>query len=483
MKRILIALLLVSAPAFGHVGTNDVYFDGWAGPYHLLVTVKAPAVVPGVADIQIRVLTPGVTDLRIVPLRIVGQGSDLAPVPDVAQRSPEDPQLYTGKLWIMLRGSWKVRIDATGDRGAAQLAVPMAAVSQFPLPMQKYLGVLLSALGLLLVVGLVAIVGASVREAKLEPGRHSDNRSRSRARIAMGCATVVVVALLWLSNTWWNAEAAQNRQGVYRTPTITTKLEAGKLLLHLQNPNGRTWSEPLRMTDLLPDHGHLMHLFLVRTPQMDVFAHLHPTQLERADFAQQLPSMPAGHYKLYADIVHATGFPETYVGEIDLPEITSSASGDADDAVQAEASATSDASDLGDGYRMMWEKPAALKSNQLVWLRFKVVDRNGDAVNDLEPYMGMAGHAVFISSDGNVFAHVHPSGSVPMVSAALAQNGHIPPPDMSSMAGMPGMPRAAHVDPEVSFPWGFPRAGSYRIFVQVKRAGRVMTGVFNPDVL
>jgi len=36
--------------------------------------------------------------------------------------------------------------------------------------------------------------------------------------------------------------------------------------------------------------------------------------------------------------------------------------------------------------------------------------------------------------------------------------------------------------PEVSFPYGFPKAGLYRIFVQIKRSGQVQTGVFDAHV-
>lgn len=35
------------------------------------------------------------------------------------------------------------------------------------------------------------------------------------------------------------------------------------------------------------------------------------------------------------------------------------------------------------------------------------------------------------------------------------------------------------ISPEISIPYGFPKPGTYRIFLQIKRAGRVETVVFD----
>ena len=71
MKILPALLLAAAAPLAAHVGSPDVFFDGQAGPYQLLVTIRPPQVVPGVAEIEIRSLAPDVTQIHIVPLRMM----------------------------------------------------------------------------------------------------------------------------------------------------------------------------------------------------------------------------------------------------------------------------------------------------------------------------------------------------------------------------------------------------------------------------
>ncbi|MBZ5530076.1 MAG: hypothetical protein LAO20_01475 [Acidobacteriia bacterium] len=482
LRRLLLAvatMLVVPLALSAHVNSPDVYFDGQAGPYHLLVTVRPPKVVPGIAQIEIRSADAGVDEIKILPLRMVGEASKLAPTADTAQRSVADPQLFSGQLWIMARGSWKVQINVQGKRGPGELAVPMPAVSSGSASMQIALGVLLAFLGLLLCAGLVGIIGAASREADLPPGDQPAAEKKLLSRIGMAVTAAMIVVALIGANRWWDAEARANARLNYKLPQLHASLQAGNLLrLQLENPNqtelGRFGTVPpdrFVLTDLVLDHGHLMHLFLVRMPDMKSFWHLHPEQTGEGQFDVGLPSMPAGRYQIFADVVHSTGFPETQVGGIDLPAIAAGAL-NGDDSGIAEAVPADKVASLSGGYRMVWLRDdAPLKANQAVWFRFRVEDKVGKPAADMESYMGMAGHAAFVSNDGRIFAHVHPAGSVSMAAVNIAE-GEAPP-----VRDMPAM-QHDHPGAEVSFPYGFPRPGDYHIFVQVKRAGRVETGSF-----
>src|SRR5438046_3380588 len=99
--RHLLLFLGICSSAFAHVGSPDVFYEGNAGPYHVLVTIRPPAVIPGVAEIEVRCNSNDVTQVRIVPLPLRGPGAKFAPTPDIAQRSKDDPEFYTGSLWMM----------------------------------------------------------------------------------------------------------------------------------------------------------------------------------------------------------------------------------------------------------------------------------------------------------------------------------------------------------------------------------------------
>jgi hypothetical protein len=480
LLRTLFALCILLLPLAGtaHVNSPDVYYDGYAGPYHLLVTLRPPAVVPGVAQVQIRSVSNDISDIKILPLRMIGVGAKMAPLPDPARRSPDDPQLFNGSLWIMVRGSWKVQIQVTGQKGVAQLEVPLPAVSTSSQPMHAGLGILLGFLGLALAAGWIGIIVAATRDAALNASEGPAPAQTRRGRIGLVVAAAIVIAAFVLGNQWWGTEASANDRLNYKLPNMKPSLVAGSLLrLHLDNPNE---AEPtrfrteqpdrIRLDDLIPDHGHLMHLFIVRMPDMKAFWHLHPDQTQAGDFAVNLPIMPEGQYKLYADIVHHTGFPETQVATVNLPAITGeSLSGD--DAGSFELAPADKVALLSGGYRMVWQRDERpFKAGQPYWFRFRIEDKDGKPAADLEPYMGMAAHAVFLSTDGNIFAHVHPAGSVSMAAVNLAE-GRSPKAAMENMN---------HTEPsaEVTFPYGFPKPGDYRIFVQVKRAGKIETGEF-----
>ena len=135
----------------------------------------------------------------------------------------------------------------------------------------------------------------------------------------MSVTFAVLVAAVVLGNAWWKSEAANYSDYIYKPLLMQPTLRAGNVLdLQLRDPG---WLSDRKLDDFIPDHDHLMHLYMIRWPQMDVVYHLHPEPVSTGDFQLPLPSVPAGDYRLYADVVHAGGFPETIVGTVTLPAI------------------------------------------------------------------------------------------------------------------------------------------------------------------
>ena len=474
--RLGLAVLLAAAsqwPVSAHIGSPDIFLEGMAGPYRLLVTIRPPYAIPGVADVEVLTTSDDVRDVRIVPLPLTGAGAQFAPVADRAVRSAEDARLFTGHLWLMSAGAWQVRVTVAGDHGDGRLSVPVPTLPQSTLEMSGGLRVALFGLMLLLAAGFVGIVSALAREARLGPGETVDRRALWRGRLAGAVAAGVVGGVVFLGNMWWTVEASSYAQYVYKplvaNPSVTAD---ARLRLDLRDPG---WIGSRRLDDFVLDHGRLMHLFVL-SPGLDRLWHLHPDEIQTGAFEHQLPDMPPGQYELFADLVHATGVSETATAQLTTQAITGVPLAGDDSAWSA-----GPANAGTPGGRIVWLRDnAPLVPKRLTMFTFRVEDQNGQPARDLELYMGMPGHAIFVRRDRQVFAHVHPSGSAPMAAMAIAMPSNPShaqhEPSRRQAQGKPFAPAT------VTFPYGFPQPGEYRIFVQVKRAGRVITEVFDANV-
>lgn len=486
-----VALFLALA---AHIGSPNVVFDGDAGPYAVRVVVRPPSVVPGRAEVVVQ-LPPGeeaTVGIRPVFWRVGTAGS---PSADEAVRVAGTSNVYAGQIWLMSRGSYSVYVSVNGARGSGTAIVPVTSFATARLGLSRGLAAILITLGAVLFVGLVTIVRAATGEALLEPGEKLNDAGRRRVRNATLVATPLLALLALGGAKWWGVVDGDYERTMYRPPAVDASIDSvdGKTRLSLQVRD--TTASRAIVAPVIPDHGKMMHLFLISAGNHDRFGHYHPDEVDSLHFVSRLASFPRGRYRVFGDIVLANGLSQTVTTTIDWPGGASSPDVDDTDAAQwplaSNVIGSVDApAILGDGRSMVWtggDDP--LVAGRSVDLRFEIRDGNGH-VATLAPYLGMAGHAVVLSADESVFIHLHPMGTISTTAQETfaardrgdtTADGHVRVAvGESSMMHMMTMP----MDGRLDFPYEFPKPGRYRVWVQVRPmpTSRVLTGAFDLDV-
>lgn len=479
-----------------HIGSPDAWYSGSAGQYPILVQVQPPAVVPGIARISVLVKSDGVR--RVTASVNKFDATAAAPPPDVAERDERNPELYTTDLWVMSGGSNAVTVTVSGAKGTATTVIPVVVVATKVLQMDQPMGYGLLAVGLFLLVGAITIIASAARESVLEPGMEPDDRRRRISRIAAGIAAVFIAALLFGGWTWWNSEETSYKRKLFKPLGATARTESSpsgsriemtiaesswikrRDSLWLSKNGGSTY------TPLIPDHGKLMHLFIIGGPENIAFVHLHPSTQDSVTFTSFLPTLPAGKYRAFGDIVHESGFSQTLSANIDVPAglVGSNNRGDPDDASLIRAAAAGVAQvALDDGSLLKWESAAADRTaGAEARLTFSLKSPDGSPAL-LDPCMGMAGHAVVMRDDGGVFVHLHPSGTISMASQMaleMRKPGDSVAGTLSKRLAQSAMQSSPHSfsGESIAFPYAFPLPGNYIVWVQVKRNGKIQTGAF-----
>jgi hypothetical protein len=212
--------------------------------------------------------------------------------------------------------------------------------------------------------------------------------------------------------------------------------EAGKLSFSILNGAGL----PVKDFDEL--HEKKLHLIILRQDTSG-FKHVHPVLDDQGVWSLDWNWDKSGTYKVYADFQPAgLGRNITLSRTVDVAGVFAPA--------PLPAFSTTDDTD---GFQVKLN--GSLKVGQSEALT-ATLERDGQPVRNLDPYLGSYGHLVAIRAGDLAYLHVHPSGE---------------PGDGKTDPG-----------PDVTFFAQAPTAGTYRLFLDFKVEGTVRTAEFTVDV-
>jgi hypothetical protein len=497
MKRVLLCAAIAIATS-AHIGSRDTFFQGNAGPYQVNVRVFPPEVVPGIAWAYIRTAETDIDSIAVRPVYWKA-GEKGAPPAERADTVAGQKGLYAQKMWLMSRGSYAVAVKVFGKRGEHQVSVPVMALATTRLGLSTPFGIMLIALGALLFCGLVAIVRAAASDSLVDPSREPNQIDRRRGSLGAIITVPVLLILVFAGAKWWRGEDESYDAAIYKPLAADATVVEGPLGHTLRFAVRDTSDLGLLRDSVMLDHGKPMHMFMVKTQSMSSFAHLHPVRDRRGVFVTAIPALQEGRYHVFGEFTLETGASYTVTTDVDVPAPVIDTISDPDDswiyAAFGVPAAKGARSELAPGLALQWETADTIVAGKDVVLAFTVRGPR-DAVVPVEPYLGMAAHGVVIYEDASVFVHLHPMGSMSMATMQafelrnrgdttadgrlMMSHSVMPPPKRSRGA------RAPNATPELegrfSFPFAFPKSGRYRLWVQVKKGGRVYTADYEVTV-
>lgn len=226
---------------------------------------------------------------------------------------------------------------------------------------------------------------------------------------------------------------AASEAGYTLVPGTTSVAAAGPVPFSfiVTDPDG------LPLTEYVPTHEKDLHLIVVRR-DLSGFQHVHPIRDSAGTWSVPLELAAGGTYRVFADFAPA-GLDRTLTLGTDL-----AVAGQFVPVPLPEPATTSSL----EGYDVTVTGTAS--AGMEAQLTF-TVSRDGQALTDLEPYLGAYGHLVSLRVGDLAYLHTHPTDS-----AEAGQQG----------------------GPAIEFGTTFPTAGTYRLFMDFQHDGAVHTAEF-----
>ncbi|ERT05903.1 ytkA-like family protein [Lyngbya aestuarii BL J] len=232
-----------------------------------------------------------------------------------------------------------------------------------------------------------------------------------------------------------SSESASLTKAQLTKPSQIAVNQPQTFLIEIQDKTGKP------ITDFETFQEQLMHLIVV-SEDLDVFEHLHPEYDGDGLFQVEITFPKPGSYTLVTDYKPSRMSEEITLLNAQVPgvQLTSSVK------INENMSQI-----LEDTQITLTSSQPVLQSGQEVTLKFNLKDaKTNQPINDLKPYLGEQGHLV-------IFKQSNPLTKADYIHAHALKNT---PPD------------------EVHFMTNFPKPGTYKVWGQFNRNGKIITSSF-----
>lgn len=434
----------------GHVSQNQTFTQS-IGPYELGITIELPPALP--SPLYINVTPQDDFSGAQVTLRAVPRGFPLDQAQSIQLGYQPETSVYYTQLEVDRAGDWELDIQVSGPRGTGQARIPFSiSVAQ----LSPNTIALLFALGAMAVFMLLNLTLAGLAQQRKRPIPAALERLIGSLIFASIVAALIFGAQQFLtqqSNASANSSSSSASLTLGRPhANVIMQLEPAQaqvgqpVLLSFELSDGSTG---LPIDDLITHHDALVHLALIDSSNTS-FAHIHPANIAPGRFQITYIFDRAGEYSAYIEI-------ERIDSGIQVLERKFRVSG-------PEAAASPPAPGLGTRTFGALQVDVSCsqppRAGRQTTLNFRFSE-NGAPITNIVPWLGMAGHMMTRSADGQIFGHIHAYGP---------------------MAGPSDVAVQAVFGPDIRFVYTFPQAGRYYVWGQVKYQNAIVTVPLMLDV-
>lgn len=279
--------------------------------------------------------------------------------------------------------------------------------------------------------------GATYRKLQINKQKHSPVRLRVYS-IGLGAMVLLagVLSIYGLGSAY--DPHAAHRGDYILDYSMDVRIKPEQLTLHRSTELLLTVTDKRsdrRVQDFTILDEELMHLIII-SEDMNYYYHLHPDYIGNGEFVSSFTPHVGGDFFMYATFAPKPGQEALVTAIIDSPLQVP---------YEYEITPTERTRHAG-SYTVELDAPAELATGEIYDFTYTITDRNtGEAITEIEPYLGAFGHLAAISEDKLSYLHVHPT------EAARSS---------SDRGG-----------PELGFAVAFPKSGKYKMYLQFQHKG------------